>query len=79
MPNRFTHGFSHEQLAGHDDQGERHVVLVSRSPVPGSPHLRGPPHYTWNDGRTLHLVDAQVGVLECVVTRKRLKIADWRG
>ena len=75
MPHRYTH----EQLAGHDDQGELHVVMVSRSPVPGSPHLRGPPHYTWNVGQALHLVDARAGILECVLTKKRLKIEDWRG
>ena len=53
--------------------------MVTRSPVPGSSHLRGPPHYTWNDGQALHLVDAKAGILECAVTRRRLKIADWHG
>jgi len=74
MPNRYTR----EQIVAVDDKGERHVVMVTRVPVPGS-HLRGPPHYTWNDGQTLHLVDAKAGVLECAVTGQRLKIADWRG
>ena len=75
MPNRYTH----EQIAAHDDKGERHVVMVTRSPVPGSPHLQGPPHYTWHDGQTLRLIDDKAGILECVRTRQRLKIEDWRG
>jgi hypothetical protein len=75
MPNRYTH----EQIAAHDDQGERHVVMVTRAPIPGSPHLHGPPHYTWHDGQTLHLIDDKAGVLECARTRQRLKIEDWRG
>ena len=74
-----TGRFTREQIAAYDDQGGRHVVMVTRSPVPGSSHLRGPPHYTWNDGQTLHLVDAQAGVLECALTGQRLKIADWHG
>ncbi len=74
-----TGRFTREQIAAYDDLGERHVVMVTRSPVPGSSHLRGPPHYTWNDGQTLHLVDAKAGVLECAVTGRRLKIADWHG
>ena len=75
MPNRVTH----EQLTAHDDKGEQHVVMVTRSPIPGSPHLRGPPHYTWRDGQALHLVDPKAGILECVVTGQRLKIEAWRG
>jgi hypothetical protein len=71
--------FTREQIAAYDDQGERHVVMVTRSPVPGSAHLRGPPHYTWNDGQTLHLIDATAGILECAVTGRKLKIADWHG
>ena len=74
-----TGRFTREQIAAYDDQGGRHVVMVTRSPVPSSSHLRGPPHYTWNDGQTLHLVDAQAGVLECALTGQRLKIADWHG
>ena len=74
MPNRYTH----EQIAAHDDQGERHAVKVTRSAIPGSPHLRGPPHYSWHDGQTLHLIDTKVGILECPLTRQRLKIEDWR-
>jgi hypothetical protein len=75
MPNRLTH----EQIAAHDDKGERHVVMVTRSPIPGSPHLKGPPRYTWRDGQALHLVDPKAGILECVVTGQRLKIEAWRG
>jgi hypothetical protein len=47
MPGRYT------QIAAHDDKGERHVVMVTRSPIPGSPHLRGMPRYTWHDRQTL--------------------------
>ena len=75
MPHRITH----EQMAAHDDKGERHPIKVTRAPVPGSPHLHGPPHYTWGEGQTLHLVDAKAGILECSLTRQRLKIDDWRG
>ena len=75
MPNRHTH----EQIAAHDDKGERHVVKVTRSPIPGSSHLHGPPHYTWLDGQTLRLIDDKAGVLECVRTRQRLRIEDWSG
>ena len=71
--------YSHEQIAAHDDKGERYVVMVTRSPIPGSPHLHGPPRYTWNDGQLLHLVDANAGVIECVLTGQRLKIVNWRG
>ena len=70
--------FTHEQLAAHDDQGERHMVKVARSPIPGSPHLHGPPRYTWGDGQALHLVDAKAGILESPAGQ-RLKIDDWRG
>ena len=75
MPARITC----EQLAAHDDKGERHVIRVTRSPVPSSPHLRGMPHYTWHDGQSLHLVDAKSGVLECAATGQRLQIENWRG
>ena len=75
MPNRLTH----EQLTAHDDKGEQHVVRVTRSPIPGSPHLRGPPHYSWRNGQALHLVDPKAGILECVITRQRSKIGGWRG
>ena len=75
MPNRITHA----QLAALDAEGERHVVMVTRAPIPGAPHLHGPPHYTWNSGQALHLVDAKAGVLECAVTAQRLQIEDWRG
>jgi hypothetical protein len=70
---------SHQQIAAHDDKGGRHVVMVTRSPIPGSPHLKGPPHYTWRDGHALRLVDAKGGILECLVSRQRLKIEAWRG
>ena len=75
MSNKLTH----EQIAALDDKGERHVVMVTRSPIPGSPHVIGPPHYTWHDGQTLHLVDARAGILECALTGQRLKIEAWRG
>ena len=75
MSNRLTH----EQLAAYDDKGERHVVRVTRSPIPGSAQLKGPPHYTWRDGQALHLIDPKTGILECVVTGQRLKIEAWRG
>jgi hypothetical protein len=68
-----------EQIAAHDDKGERHVIMVTRTSVPGSPHLRGPPHYKWHDGQALHLVDAKAGILECALTKQRLKIENWRG
>ncbi len=75
MPQRTTH----EQLVAHDDKGERHVVMVTRSAIPGAPHLKGPPHYTWRDGQVLHLVDAKAGMLECATSGRRLKIEAWRG
>jgi hypothetical protein len=74
MLNRSTH----EQLAAHDALGEPHVVMVTRLPVPGSPHLHGPPHYSWNSGQGLHLVDATAGILECAATGQRLTIVGWR-
>lgn len=75
MPNRV----SHEQIAAHDDKGERHVVMVTRSSIPGSPQLKGPPHYTWRDGQALHLMDPKAGILECAATGQRLKIEAWLG
>ncbi|HEX2010618.1 MAG TPA: hypothetical protein VJN44_06735 [Roseateles sp.] len=75
MANRPTH----EQLSARDDQGERHLVMVTRAPVPGSAHLRGLPHYSWHDGQPLHLVDARAGILECALTGQRLRIEDWHG
>lgn len=75
MPSKLTH----EQISALDDKGERHVVMVTRSPIPGSPHVIGPPHYTWHDGQALHLVDTQAGILECALTGQRLKIEAWRG
>ncbi len=70
---------SHEQLVAHDDEGEPHVVMVTRTAIPGSPHLHGVPHYTWNQGQVLHLVDTKVGVLECAATGRRLQVDAWRG
>ena len=57
----------------------KHAVTVSRAPLPDSPHLQGPPRFTWGAGRPLNLVDAKAGILECVRTRQRLKIEDWGG
>jgi hypothetical protein len=74
MPNRITH----QQLPAHDDKGERHLVMVTRAPVPGQPHLHGPPRYSWNNGQPLHLVDAKAGILEGALGQ-RLQIEDWRG
>ena len=45
------------------DKGERYVVMLTRSPIPGSSHFHGPPHYTWHDGKALHLVDTKFGIL----------------
>lgn len=45
------------------DKGERYVVMLTRSPDPGSSHLHGLPHYTWHDGQALHLVDTKFGIL----------------
>ena len=73
-----TNRLSHEQIAAHDDKGERHVVMVTRAPIPGS-HLKGPPHYTWHNGQALHLIDPKAGILECGLTKQRLKIEAWRG
>ena len=73
------HRPSHQQMVARDEQGEQHVVMVTRSAIPGSPHLKGPPHYTWHDGQPLHLVDAEAGILECALTKRRLKIEPWRG
>ena len=75
MPSRYTH----EQLTAVDQLGERHSIMVTRSSIPGSPHLHGPPHYTWNGGQPLHLVDPKAGILECALTGQRLKIEGWRG
>jgi hypothetical protein len=74
-----SHRISHEQLAALDATGERHAIKVTRAPVPGSPHLHGPPHYSWHEGRSLHLIDAKAGILECSVSGQRLRIEEWRG
>jgi hypothetical protein len=79
MEDDLPHRITHEQLSACDDKGKRHAIKVTRGPVPGSPRLHGPPRYTWRDGHTLHLVDAKAGVLECSLSRQRLKIEAWRG
>jgi hypothetical protein len=68
----------HEQLTAVDDKGERHLIVVTRAPVPGAPHLHGPPHYSWNQGETLSLVDPKAGMLENALGL-RLQIENWRG
>lgn len=74
-----TNKFSHEQIAARDAQGERHFVIVTRAPLPGSQHFHGPPHYSWHEGQVLHLIDAKAGILECPLSGQRLKIEAWRG
>jgi len=68
----------HEQLTALDDKGERHLVIVTRTSVPGSPRMHGPPHYSWNQGEPLHLVDPKTGILENALGQ-RLQIEHWRG
>jgi hypothetical protein len=68
-----------EQIWARDVQGLKHAITVVRARIPGSPHLQGPPRFTWGAGRSLNLVDGQVGILECVLTRQRLKIEGWGG
>jgi hypothetical protein len=51
------------------DKGERYVVMLTRSPIPGPSHLHGPPHYTWRDGQVLHLVDSKVDILSTSAPR----------
>ena len=68
-----------EQIWARDDQGIRHAVTVTRSPIPESPHLQGLPRFSWGAGRSLNLVDDKAGILECVSTRQRLKLEDWGG
>ncbi len=68
----------HEQLTAVDDKGERHLIVVTRAPVPGAPHLHGPPHYSWNQGETLNLVDPKAGMLENALGQ-RLQIENWCG
>ena len=75
MPHRVTHS----QLVARDAKGRQHVIRVTRQSIPGSPHLHGAPHYSWNDVEQLHLVDAKAGVLESAVTGERLTLEDWRG
>ena len=69
---------SREQLTAVDDKGERHLVMITRTSVPGAANLRGPPHYSWGQGEPLHLVDPKAGVLENPLG-KRLHIENWRG
>jgi hypothetical protein len=68
-----------EKIWARDDQGMKHAVTVTRSPLPDSPQLQGLPYFTWGAGRSLNLVDDKAGILECVRTRQRLKIEDWGG
>ena len=69
---------AHEQLTVRDAAGELHRVAVTRTPVPGSPHLHGPARYSWKHGESLHLVDPKAGVLENALG-ERLQIENWRG
>lgn len=68
-----------EQLWARDEQGLKHAVTVTRALMPESPHLQGPPRFSWGAGRALTLVDDQAGILECTSTRQRLKIQEWGG
>jgi hypothetical protein len=68
-----------EQIWARDGQGSKHAITVVRARIPGSPHLSGPPRFTWGAGRSLNLVDDQAGILECVRTGQRLKVEDWGG
>lgn len=40
-----------EKIWARDDHGMKHAVTVTRSPLPGSPHLQGLPYFTWGAGR----------------------------
>ena len=66
-----------ESIWALDDQGVRHAIAVTRSPVQGAPHLLGLPRFSWGAGRSLNLIDDKAGVLECVHTKQRLTIEDW--
>jgi hypothetical protein len=66
-----------EKIWARDDQGMKHAVTVTRSPLRDAPHLQGAPYFTWGAGRSLSLVDDKAGILECARTRQRLKIEDW--
>ncbi len=68
----------HEQLTATDDKGERHLAMVTRTSVPGAANLPGPPHYSWGQGESLHLVDPKADVLENALG-KRLHSESWRG
>ncbi len=68
-----------EQIWARDVQGMKHAVTVTRTPLPGSPDLQGPPRFSWGAGRALKFVDEEAGVLECARTRQRLTIEDWGG
>jgi hypothetical protein len=57
----------------------KHAITVTRSPMPGSPHLQGLPRFTWGAGRPLVLIDDQTGILECARTGQRLTIEEWGG
>ena len=68
-----------EQIWARDESGMRHAVTAARSPIPDAPHLLGLPRFTWGAGRSLTLVDANHGVLECAQTKQRLTVEDWGG
>ena len=40
-----------EKIWARDDHGMKHAVTVTRSLLPGSPHLQGLPYFTWGAGR----------------------------
>jgi hypothetical protein len=62
-----------------DENGQPHNVSVYRAPVPGAPHLQGLPAFSWRNGRHLNLVDPAAGILECIHTKRRLRVEDWQG
>jgi hypothetical protein len=68
-----------ERIWALDDQGARHAITVTRPRLKDAPHLQGLPRFTWGAGRSLNIVDNEAGVLECNLTRQRLKIEDWNG
>jgi hypothetical protein len=66
-----------ERIWARDDRGTRHAVTVTRTRPADSPHLQGPPRFSWGAGRSMALVDEQAGILECAGTGQRLKLEDW--
>ena len=67
---------THEQIIAFDDSQRPHHVLLTFSAIVGHPELRGLPHFTWNNGRSLNLIDKPAGILECAHTKRRLTIKD---